>query len=392
MKSYNTDTFIERSEIVHGKGRYSYKKTKYINARTKVLIKCNKCGREFWQLPNSHLRGKGCICNLKHTLEEIIAVCNLKHNRMYDYQLLPQNVKVKDKVKIKCLFCGKYFEQEVSAHMNGHGCPHCVHLKKRINNLVKIFNNFKEKAYKIHDYKYNYDESEYINSQTKIKIKCNMCGYEFYQTPNNHLSGKGCPNCKRIILSKLKTNTLEQFINEANKVHNNEYDYSESNYINNHTPIGIRCKYHGLFYQTPNNHLHGRGCPKCKQSYLEKSISIILDKNNINYNIEKLFNWLINDNDLRLDFYLPDYNIAIECQGGQHFFPVEYFGGEKTFKQTQQRDSEKLKLCKEHGIKLLYFSNLKEYDTFLGEKIYHSPEELLEEIKNSKVLVESAKE
>ena len=51
------------------------------------------------------------------------------------------------------------------------------------------------------------------------------------------------------------------FIEKANLVHNNKYDYSLVNYINNKTKIKIICKLHGIFEQTPDSHLRGRGCP-----------------------------------------------------------------------------------------------------------------------------------
>ena len=48
---------------------------------------------------------------------------------------------------------------------------------------------------------------------------------------------------------------------------------------------------------------------------------------------------------MSLDFYLPEYNIAIECQGIQHFKRIEYFGGEKSFKEQKNRDTIKKELC-----------------------------------------------
>lgn len=59
-------------------------------------------------------------------------------------------------------------------------------------------NTFFKKAKEIHGDKYDYSESEYINSSTKIKIKCNTCGNIFYQTPASHIfnnTGHGCPVC-----------------------------------------------------------------------------------------------------------------------------------------------------------------------------------------------------
>ena len=60
-----------------------------------------------------------------------------------------------------------------------------------------------------------------------------------------------------------------------------------------------------------------------------------------------------------LDFYLPEYNIAIECQGIQHFEEVQYFGGEKGLKENKKRDKKKYDLCKEHGV-VIFYVNYKE--------------------------------
>ena len=60
---------------------------------------------------------------------------------------------------------------------------------------------------------------------------------------------------------------------------------------------------------------------------------------------------------MRLDFYLPEYNMAIECQGLQHFKPVDIFGGEQFYSFTLIRDVLKKMLCSEHGIEIIYFSN-----------------------------------
>lgn len=59
---------------------------------------------------------------------------------------------------------------------------------------------------------------------------------------------------------------------------------------------------------------------------------------------------------LPLDFYLPDYRIAIECQGEQHFRPVDYFGGKERWQSLQVRDRKKKELCDKMGIQILYYS------------------------------------
>lgn len=59
---------------------------------------------------------------------------------------------------------------------------------------------------------------------------------------------------------KLNTNA---FINKANLVHGNKFEYSEVEYVKSNNKVKIICPIHGVFEQTPNNHLNGRGCPIC---------------------------------------------------------------------------------------------------------------------------------
>lgn len=82
----------------------------------------------------------------------------------------------------------------------------------------------------------------------------------------------------------------------------------------------------------------------------------------------------------RLDFYIPEYNIRIECQGGQHFRPVEYFGGEKELKKRQELDERKYNLCKENNVKILYYSTEKVLPNSYFDTIYRDKAILIEEI------------
>lgn len=116
------------------------------------------------------------------------------------------------------------------------------------------------KSNKVHNNRYIYDNVDYINSMTKINIKCPDHGY-FMQTPSNHLHGYGCKLCGFCKNTRLSTTT--KFIISANKKHNGFYDYKEIEYVNNYTKVFICCPIHGDFEQTPNSHLNGSGCPTC---------------------------------------------------------------------------------------------------------------------------------
>ena len=110
--------------------------------------------------------------------------------------------------------------------------------------------------------------------------------------------------------------TTEEFIKKAKHAHGDKYDYSKVNYIDCKTKVCIICPIHGEFWQTPQYHLNGCGCQVCKESKLEISLSKFLIENSIKFDYKKQFKWLGKQH---LDFYLPEYNIAIECQGKQHF-------------------------------------------------------------------------
>lgn len=60
-----------------------------------------------------------------------------------------------------------------------------------------------------------------------------------------------------------KRKTTKEFVEQAQKVHGERYDYSKTEYIDAFTNVCIICPVHGEFWQTPDNHLHKKGCPKC---------------------------------------------------------------------------------------------------------------------------------
>ena len=241
----------------------------------------------------------------------------------------------------------------------------------------KTKEEFIKDARDVHGDKYDYSKVHYVNSKTKVCIICHEHG-EFWQNPNSHLQGHGCFKCKCDKLREEKTSSKEEFIKKSREKHGDKYDYSKVHYMNAFTKVCIICPEYGNFEQTPNSHLNGSACPKCNLSHLERSVMNYLDEHEIVYDYQKRFDWLGRQS---LDFYLPDYNVGIECQGGQHFFPVEHFGGDKGLKNTLQRDKQKFKKCQKNGINVLYYSNLGieyPYDVFEDVDL------LFDEIKNSR--------
>ena len=121
---------------------------------------------------------------------------------------------------------------------------------------------FIQKAMKIHSGKYIYPNTNYVNNLTKVAITCLIHG-DFYQSPSNHLKGKGCPVCANTKKGLSKQKTTDQFVLAARKIHGDKYDYSKTIYIKAMLKVAITCPDHGDFLQTPNSHLCGAGCAAC---------------------------------------------------------------------------------------------------------------------------------
>jgi hypothetical protein len=114
---------------------------------------------------------------------------------------------------------------------------------------------------------YLYNFKDLINTKSLISIKCPDHGW-FVQKVANHLSGQGCPRCRHIKCAHTKFLRLSStFIERANIIHNNKYDYSLCKYVTAKSYVTIICRVHGSFLITPNNHLSGHGCNKCSNEY-----------------------------------------------------------------------------------------------------------------------------
>lgn len=301
---------------------------------------------------------------MKRSWEDVLKDFKRVHGNTYDYSLVQykgMNIDID-------IICNKHgiFHQRPGNHLQGKGCPYCNGgIKKTQEEVIQDFRD-------IHGDRYDYSKVNYKNNSTKVCIVChkkdkngNEHG-EFLQKPYSHKSGKGCPKCKAEKTSKRCRDTLEEFIRKSIKKHGYLYDYSEVKYESDNIPVCIKCKKHGIFWQTPGKHKQGHGCPKCNSSHLELITEELLKKYDVKYVSQQRFDWLLSSKNgkMSLDFYLPDYNIAIECQGIQHYESNRYYTEEIVCAQ-KERDSLKLKLCTEHNIKIHYIK----YDENIEESI-----------------------
>ena len=358
--------------------KYDLTELCFTTFREKVYPICKIHGK-FEINANTFLNGQGCP-KCRHekasktktkSTENFIEEAKQIHGDKYDYSKVVYE-RSNEKVCIICPEHGEFW-QTPHNHLSGKGCKFCGIKKnadkRRYNNKIFI-----QKAKYVHNNKYNYSKVEYVNNNTKVCIICPEHG-EFWQTPNSHLKGCGCPKCD----FSYKMNR-EDFILKSGDIHGNEYDYSKVEYVNSQTKVCIICPVHGEFLQTPNDHLCGCGCPKCKSSHMETEIRNYLKTNNIIYEEQKHFEWLGKQT---VDFYLPNHNVVIECQGIQHFESVDFFGGSDALKENIERDRRKRNLCLKNGISLIYYIN-KKHEAYMEDKFTYfvEKEKLLEYLEN----------
>lgn len=276
----------------------------------------------------------------RFTNEQFIERANKVHNGKYSYEKVNYTGAL-DKVVIICPVHGE-FRQFANIHMDGRGCLECA---RSISRSSK--DEFIRKAQTVHGFCYAYDKVNYISDKIKVEINCSEHG-SFFQSPNSHVNGAGCPDCGL----RLRASSLDEFIKNATKIHGSRYDYSLVNYTMSRKKVRIICPEHGEFEQSPNSHLNKHGCPNCNESKGEAFVYKILNDSNIvvvrEYKIPQI------EEKFRYDFYLPEHNVLIEFHGKQHYEHIEYFHRTKELFISQLvRDVKKKECAKAWGYRLL---------------------------------------
>jgi len=363
---WNTESFIKKANEVHN-NKYDYSCTKYSNSKELVKIKCNQHGI-FCQIPYSHLKGIGCRkCYLEQkakkqlsTTDEFIKKSKQIHVDKYDYSSV--NYKRSNlHVTIICKLHGE-FSQKPNDHLSGKGCKSCGYKSAGLKNselMTRDHYEFIKLANIVHNNKYDYSLTKYINRRTKITILCNEHG-QFDQIAGNHMAGAGCPKCSKLIASAKCRNTLDEFIKIANLTHNNYYSYEESIYKTNKTKIKIKCPKHGLFEQAPNNHMLGAGCPKCVgiSSKIENKWLDLIGVPNTPQN--RQVSLIINGKKVRVDGFIPETKTIYEFYGNfWHGNPKMYSPNDinpinkKSFGELYLKTLDKEKFIVDYGYNLI---------------------------------------
>lgn len=336
----------------------------YTNCKTSTLHKCLVCGSEFMVRPSNLLSGKGCpYCANKKRREGNLMPLEEYKQRLSeispDIIIIGDYINARTKTLHKCLKHNIEYMVTPAQALRGTGCIECqkeryVSPFKRTNDeYIRILKEVNPTVVPV---------GEYADRKTRILHKCLIHNYIWETSPASVLNGCGCPLCRSDKIRSKAFKTHDQYVKDAFAV-NPDIEVVEK-YIDVYTPILHKCLIDGYeFKAAPIRVLSGTGCPVCNESKGEREIRQWLENKEIKYIYQMKYDDCKDIHQLPFDFYLPEYNTACEYQGQQHYYPVDFFGGEDKYMLQQKHDNIKREYCKENGIRLLeipYYANIEE--------------------------------
>ncbi|WCS68334.1 hypothetical protein Goe21_02240 [Bacillus phage vB_BsuM-Goe21] len=276
----------------------------------------------------------------RKTNEEFLKEVSDNYNE--EYTILSEYKNARTKISIRHEKCGEVYERRPDSIKN-ITCKSCSRRRYTHSDIIKKIKDIVGNEYTL--------LGKYKTMEKPIKMIHNLCNYEWDVKLHHFINnGTRCPKC----FGNIKRDT-ESYRKEVYVLYKDEYSVL-GEYIDTHSPIKMIHNLCNLEFEVrPSDFLgsHMQGCPKCKASKGERLIRNWLSENNISFEEQVKMDGLRNKIPLTFDFFLPDYNTAIEFDGIQHFKPVKRFGGEERFKIQQKRDSIKNQFCKENEIRLI---------------------------------------
>lgn len=213
----------------------------------------------------------------------------------------------------------------------------------------------------------NYDDSR-PSTETAWWCQCD-CGAIKSILRDSLVSGKtkscGCLRSK-ISSKHLSILSSSKYINEEGNVYGKltvlrKATYEEDKFIASYSGIWWLCKCQcgkeiivsGNALRTGNTTSCG-----CNKSKGELEIENILQKNHIEFKTQFRIKYNLNIKNsevFKFDFaiFYPSYFYFIEYDGEQHYYPIDFFGGEAEYQRIQNRDLLKNKYCYIHNIPLI---------------------------------------
>lgn len=246
--------------------------------------------------------------------------------------------------------CGYIWRVEAGAFLGnknfkGSRCPVCC----PVNNHQKSDATFKKQVSELTNGEYE-AVSTYKNARTPVAIRHNKCGNIIKILPYSFMQGVGCWHCNgghTYTCSEVPEIVKEKTLGSYEVI---------SKYTGYDEPLLVKHKDCGSLVETSLRQIMTRNsisCHTCFGSNGEANVASWLTSKGITYIGQKSFDGLRYKSLLSYDFFIPADNILIEYQGIQHYYPVEFFGGEDRFATQQESDRLKKEYANRHNYRLI---------------------------------------
>lgn len=371
-KRTSQEEYLTRVKEIHdGKG-YDFSKTIYTGIKEKVTATCPIHG-DFTIRADELLEGHGCQKCAKE--EERKEAERSAVNRIKEKfpELDLSKFVYKGMMKKATLICHK-IDRDGKEHGEFSITPHnVVHsskfpCRKCFKEAVKWTNRdfIREARRRFPDKDLDFSKTDYKGYEETLTIICNekdengIPHGEFMVDPDKLFHDKtfSCPKCKEEVRKRKK---ITKKIADVKAKFADSITVVNAAYINGEIMMEISCDKHGTFTTSAKNLLRRAcACPICRQSSMEREVEVILKRMGVIYVYQAgKFDVPCLLGRLSLDFYLPEHNAAIECQGIQHYEPTDFGGRGKEYAKeklhyVQQSDQRKARLCEENGVRLFY--------------------------------------
>ena len=129
-------------------------------------------------------------------------------------ELLSEYTGYDNRIKCRCLNCSYEWDATAGQLLDGRMCPKCN--PKCHGFVTKTNDEFKKQ---LHELRPTITALEpYVKSNIKIKVRCNVCGYEWYSRPSTLLYRSGCKECAKKIISQKSSKAVVQYTLEGEEI------------------------------------------------------------------------------------------------------------------------------------------------------------------------------
>lgn len=241
------------------------------------------------------------------------------------------------------------FTQTAKGFYRGYGCPKCAR-ERAIENTRKPFEHLLKELYATYGSRYKVKKDTYVSMSHPATFICPEHG-EIVKAPSVFLVNA----CKQCSEEDRKLN-FDTFKRKANAIHRGKYEYSDEGYTTSSDKVKITCPLHGVFYQSGQDHLRGRGCLLCNESNEERGISDLLKEFGLLFDREVP----VPDTRLRFDFVLKNKFVVIEYNGIHHY--TDIFKVPDKLARKLNNDQYKLKHVIQNGGEILVIPYTLDFD------------------------------